>query len=224
MIISLIGVKKMKKAVVLLHGLLARAYVMRFIKKQMVDAGYEVYVFDYISRRYSSNTLDKLHDLISQIPEQEIYLIGHSMGGLVGRNYIHQYENNIKGLITIATPHNQSICAHNATKRFKRFLGTAGDSGLTLDLPQWSSSAVIGCIAGKSKAILYKNLFLIFHKNKSESDGTVYLKEAILENCHDSIIVNGSHTALLFNKEVVNQCISFIQNRSFIKSKELSAE
>lgn len=210
----------MKKAVVLIHGLLARSYVMRFMKKQMIAAGYEVYVFDYVSRRYSDNTLNDLHNLISTVKEKEVYLVGHSMGGLVGRNYLHQYENNIKALITIATPHNQSICAHNAHKRFKRFLGTAGNSGLITQIPEWSANAAIGCIAGKSRAILYKNFFLIFHKNKSESDGTVYLKEAILDNCHDSIIVKGAHTALLFNKEVVNQCIHFIQNQSFNKQEK----
>jgi Lysophospholipase len=87
----------------------------------MIKEGYVVYLFDYDTRKYSSETLQNLHQLISKVEESEVYLVGHSMGGLVARNYIHQYENNIKGLVTIATPHNQSICAHNATKRFKIF-------------------------------------------------------------------------------------------------------
>ncbi len=207
----------MKKAVVLIHGLLARAYVMRYIQNKMIKEGYVVYLFDYDTRKYSSETLQNLHQLISKVEESEVYLVGHSMGGLVARNYIHQYENNIKGLVTIATPHNQSICAHNATKRFKNFLGTSGQSGLTVDIPSWNSKTTIGCIAGKSKAILYRNFFLIFHKSDNESDGTVYLNEAILSNCNDSIIVEGSHTALLFNNEVINQCIHFIENSIFKK-------
>lgn len=212
----------MKKAVVLIHGLLARSYVMRFMQKSLTQAGFEVYLFDYVSRKYSLNTLNELNQLILKIKEKEIHIIGHSMGGLVARNYIHKYQNNIVSLITIATPHNQSICAHNANKRFKQFLGTAGNSGLVVALPDWNSNTVLGCIAGRSKALFYKNFFLILHRNKSESDGTVYLKEAILDNCHDSIIVKGAHTALLFNKEVVNQCIHFIQNQSFNKQEKIA--
>lgn len=209
----------MEKAVVLIHGLLARAYVMRFMHKKIENAGYKVYSFDYKSLKYSKDTLEKLHDFVSKIPEKEIYVIGHSMGGLVARNYIHQYENKIKGLVTIATPHNQSICAHNAVKRFKRFFGSAGESGLTVNIPVWSSEVSIGCIAGKSKGVLYKNFFLIFYKDASESDGTVFLREAIMDNCNDSIIMKGAHTALIFNADVVRQCIHFIENKEFQKEK-----
>jgi len=55
----------MKKAVVLIHGLLARAYVMRYIQNKMIKEGYVVYLFDYDTRKYSSETLQNLHQLIS---------------------------------------------------------------------------------------------------------------------------------------------------------------
>ena len=62
-------------------------------------------------------------------------LVGHSMGGLVIRNYLHteKYKTNfknIKSVVTIATPHNQSITAHKINKALKGFLGTAGEAGL----------------------------------------------------------------------------------------------
>jgi pimeloyl-ACP methyl ester carboxylesterase len=44
-----------------------------------------------------------------------IILIGHSRGGLVGRKYLMERDRSIRGLVTIATPHQGSSLAKVAT-------------------------------------------------------------------------------------------------------------
>lgn len=213
----------MKKTVILLHGFMSNAYMMKYMEKQIIKAGYDVHSFNYKSNKYTENTLIELHKLIESLENKEIYLIGHSMGGLVARNYLHHYEYNkipsnskIKALITIATPHNQSLSAHAISKSiFKKIFGTAGDSGLTKILPEWKTDIPIGCIAGISTSKLSKNLFLPKHTKEQINDGTIFLNEALLDNCNDKVIIKGSHTGLILKKEVVSQCIYFLKNLKF---------
>jgi PGAP1-like protein len=157
-----------------------------------------------------------LHTLLTSL--QDVHLIGHSMGGLVIRNYLHKYHDiaNIKSVVTIATPHNQSICAHTMSKSlFRKVLGTAGDSGLTKPLKEWESNIPIGCIAGLSKSKMSANFFIMFNPKEDDSDGTVYVEEALLNNATDKIILKGSHTGLLFKKEVATQCLYFLEHEKF---------
>lgn len=212
----------MSKAVVLIHGFLNNSLVMTYLGNKIALAGYKVYHFNYKTRQYSENTLEDLNNLISKIQDEEIYLVGHSMGGLVIRNYVHKekYKINhkkIQGVVTVASPHKQSQIAHRINKTFKGFLGTAGEAGLTKDLGQWNCDISLGCIAGVYTSKLNANIFLMFYEKKTPNDGTVFVEEAILEGCKDSVILKGSHTGLLFQKNVAHQIVAFIKNKQFDK-------
>lgn len=212
--------KKENKAIVLLHGFLNNSIVMYYLQFKMRSQGYKVYLFEYNTRNYSEETLIQFDKLIESIPEKGIYVVGHSMGGLVTRNYLNSNpnkKNHIKAVITIATPHNQSIFAHNIDKILKGILGTAGDSGLTKDIIPWNNKIPLGCIAGRYENKLKEGLLFIMNGKKGNNDGTVFLEEAILEGCKDSIIVEGSHTGLLFKRSVALQCMYFIEHLKFKK-------
>jgi pimeloyl-ACP methyl ester carboxylesterase len=202
------------KAVILIHGLMASSMTMKYLEKHL--SGYQVYHFTYKSHKYSHKTLEDLDNLIKSLHSSHISFIGHSMGGLVARNYLHKYPHDkFKALITIATPHNESQCAKAVLSgKLGRFFGTAGTSGLTQPIPHWDSKVPLGCIAGLSKSKLSQNLFIMFSGNKLPSDGTVYISEAILKDSQ-SIVINGSHTGLLFKREVAEQCLYFLENYQF---------
>lgn len=211
----------MKKTVILLHGLMASSLTTKYLEKQLVLAGYQVKNFSYASNRYSMQTLIYLHNLVQTIRDGEIYFIGHSMGGLVARNYLqHDLSKpnaQIKALITVATPHNGSLCAQKVLRsKLGRFFGTAGSSGLTENIGKWQSDILLGCIAGLSTSKLSRNFFIMFNGKTEPSDGTVFVEEAILSNCTDHIVIKGSHTGLLFKKLVAQQCIFFLENGEFI--------
>lgn len=208
------------KAVVLIHGLLMNSMIMSYIKSEIRKKGYQTYCFNYKSQQYSEKTLEDFNGFLKGIEEKDIYIIGHSMGGLLARNYIDKYPHNdsIKSIVTIATPHNQSLCGKIVSNTFlSKILGSAGESGITKNVKDWKNSIPIGCIAGISHSILSTNVMLMLKYKEEDSDGTVFIKEAILNNCTDSIILNGSHTGLLFKKYVAQQCIYFIENCRFNK-------
>lgn len=214
----------MKQAVVLLHGLMTKSYIMCYMAKKIKASGHAVYFFDYNSIKYSEQTLGKLHILIQSVTEnhKSVSLVGHSMGGLVIRNYIHRYgqesASHIQSVVTIATPHYQSLCAHNlANSFFRKHLGSAGESGLTRDIEPWSGKIPMGCIAGLNTSLLSANFFAIKHRKTGDYDGTVFLREAILENCYDSIVLKGSHTGMLFQADVARQCVHFLEKQQFKK-------
>lgn len=209
----------MKKAAVLIHGLLMSSSIMKKLGNKMRRSGFTIYYFNYQSSKYSDNTLVELKKLIRNIHEQEIYFVGHSMGGLVARNYVTAYpESALKGIVTIATPHNRSRAADVVERTiFKRFIGSAGISGLTKDLPEWEMPIPLGCIAGVSTGKLSKNLFLMMTKRHAPSDGTVFIDEAIAPRCTDSIVIPGSHTGLVFQNAVAEQCVYFCEQKKFRK-------
>lgn len=55
-------------------------------------------------------------------PQKPVYLIGHSRGGLIARSFLLEgYANDIKGLVTICSPHSGTSMA-----KFSRYLKPAG--------------------------------------------------------------------------------------------------
>lgn len=194
---------------------------MRYMVKHLTLHGYRVYTYSYNSRKYSNRTLSGLNDLVAKITEDDIYLVGHSMGGLVIRNYLNTFKNalqRVKGVVTIGTPHNQSKCAHNlANSILKGFIGTAGSSGLTITAPAWHPSIPIGCIAGVSENRWSTNWFIWRERDLAPNDGTIFVTEAVLDGCTDKVLVTGAHTGLLFNNQVVQQCHHFIMHQKFKK-------
>lgn len=214
----------MAKAVVVIHGFMNKSFIMKYLGFKFKSSEYKVYYFSYNARKYSDKTLNELDKLIASLKESEVYLVGHSMGGLVIRNYLHNKEcqshnviDKVKAVVTIASPHYESLTAHNIKKYFKSFLGNAGESGLTKELEHWSSEIPIGCIAGINSSKLNANFFLYFSDKKLPSDGTVFIEEALLKNSKDSIVLKGSHTGLLFKKEVAMQTLYFLNNLQFKK-------
>ena len=73
----------------------------------------------------------------------------------------------------------------------------------------------MGCIAGVFP--IGVNTFLKGVECNSASDGTVFLDEAIVNNCNDSLVIKSSHTGLIYSKEVVAQCHHFFQYKKFNK-------
>ncbi|MFX0181596.1 MAG: esterase/lipase family protein [Candidatus Hodarchaeota archaeon] len=59
-----------------------------------------------------------IRELLKLSQKESIYLIGHSFGGLVSRQYVKEYDNkNVRLLVTIGSPH------YGIAKIFSRLLG-----------------------------------------------------------------------------------------------------
>jgi len=94
-------------------------HLLSFVKEydgiiaSLKNLGYEenkdFFLFTYDWRKKVDETVDDLNNFInSKIdPDQKVNLIGHSLGGIVGRIYSQKYldKNRVEKLVTVASPH-----------------------------------------------------------------------------------------------------------------------
>lgn len=201
---------------------------MLFMSQGFKSLGYRVLLFNYPTTRYSPEVLEKLKILVdAEIGKTpKLYLVGHSMGGLVGRLFFQQYgefmKQNFKdtALITLGTPHQKSHLGQYISQTpLKPLLGSSGEAGITQDIAAWKNETYLGCIAGVY-SIGWNTVAHKFHKKKDKSDGTVFVEEASVSNATDSIVISCSHTGLVYSKEVVELAHYFILHKYFPADKK----
>lgn len=82
--------------------------------------GLETYIFAYDWRRRIPENGLKLKQFIGShtTPDEKVYVVGHSMGGLVAQSYIEheQFSNKIEKLLTAGSPHSGSNSAYGAVE------------------------------------------------------------------------------------------------------------
>ena len=209
---------KDQKLVILIHGLFMEKFSMKYFEYHLKKLGYKVENFQYSTYWFSAEkTFKRIDKIIQKYPNYSIYLVGHSMGGLVARGYIQNHLNHypIDKIVTIGTPHQgSSIAKYLYNTRFKFILGRSGNSGLVKELPSWNEECPIGCIAGISNIGIHF-IFKKLHKKTGLNDGNVFVEEALLPNATDNITIRGSHSRLIFSKKVIEKCHQFLQNNHF---------
>lgn len=101
--------------VILLHGLHHAPLIMRPLAKRLQAQGFDTHQYGYHSMRDGikinstrlNTWLEENHH-----PDQPIDLVGHSLGGLIIRDFVTQYPKwQIGRCVTLGTPHMGSICA-----------------------------------------------------------------------------------------------------------------
>lgn len=84
----------------------------------LTASGWTPEPFYYDWRRQVSNNGNRLNDFITAHRQntEKVNLVGHSMGGLVGRAYVDQQESsqNIARLLTVGSPHRGAPAAYPA--------------------------------------------------------------------------------------------------------------
>lgn len=199
------------KMVVLIHGLMRTSTSMFFLKYYLKKQGYEVYSYNYPSAK---RTLDEhslqlnhfLHQLIAQHPTQPLYLVTHSMGGIIARkalaNLPEKQMKYIGGLIMLAPPNQGSSLAQFTLSIIP------GLSYFIKPLPELSTQnknylhqlpvpkIKIGIIAGRY-------------------DAKVPPHSAYLEGQQPPVVVNSTHTFIMNNAEVKRLITRFIEKGTF---------
>lgn len=209
------------KTVIITHGLLMKSPVMSYISNYFQRKGYNIKLFNYRTTFFDKEQTMRDLELLCK-NEKDIYFIGHSMGGLILREFIQSFpSDNYKSFVTLGTPHNRSRLAEIISKTELNFLlGINHESGLISNLKEYVGKPPLGSIAGnKPKGFLsiYNKLFKK-NLNLGDNDGTVLVSETQEVNCKDHIVLNVSHSGMLFSLEVVEQIEYFFNNNIFFKN------
>lgn len=219
-----------KNRVILIHGLHQAPFIMRPMAKRIQAQGFDTHQYGYRSMRdgidINSQRLNAWLES-NHTPKQPIDLIGHSLGGLIIRNFLAQYPKwQIGRCVTLGTPHNGSVSGDYIWRLAPAIVGKSYEQALDGTVAPLPSGIELGVIAG-NKAQGLGQPILSYHNRKLRKadstvtdkilahDGTVYVSETKLATATDHIILPVTHTGMLVNKEVAQQTIYFLENGEF---------
>ena len=216
--------------VILIHGLHQTAWIMRPLAKRLQAAGFKTHQFGYRSMRDGIQTnSQRLNKWLEENhhPDELIHLVGHSLGGLIIRDFVTQYPKwQIGRCVTLGTPHLGSVCADYIWRLTPAVVGRSYVDALDGTVAPLPEHITLGVIAGNRPYGLGQ-IFLQYHNRKLRQahnslldehlvhDGTVYLKETKLEAAADHLILPVSHTGMLIDTNVAKQTGYFLQYGQF---------
>ena len=139
---------------ILLHGLHQTTWVMRPLAKRLEQAGFNTHCHRYYSLKDPiAKHSQSLNNWLNQHhhPRERINLVGHSLGGLVIRDFIHRYPQwQIARCVTLGTPHMGSVSADYVKRLFSPLVEQAYVGALNGDTPALDDKICLGVIAGNS--------------------------------------------------------------------------
>jgi glycerol-3-phosphate O-acyltransferase len=217
-----------RKAVILVHGLARTRRSMGRIARALEEAGYEVYNWDYQSRRFGVTELvDALDGYARAIarPGVRLNFVAHSMGGLLARGVLGRGTlANVGRLVMLAPPNQGAELASRAQTHAwaRRFFGRAlgdlspdAENGVASRLG--SPSCPFGIIAGTRSfhPLQPTSYYTSFIRPPGSHDGTVDIEETRLPDMTDFVTVRANHTFIMDDNEAIRQTLHFLEHGRF---------
>ncbi|WED28094.1 triacylglycerol lipase [Vibrio sp. DW001] len=201
--------------IIILHGLFMHGLVMKPLSKRLQREGFEVEIISYNSRTIN---VDHLFRKIERAlhPSNPNIIVGHSLGGLLALSFLESKKpsyDSISHLVTLASPLNGSSIAQRLVElNCSRILGNSIQYGLEPTNRVWSGEQKVGSIAGN----LPLGIRSVLLRDKEMSDGTVTISETQLQGMTDHVMLESSHTSIIYSSKTVKQIKAFVQQDRFI--------
>ena len=193
--------------IILLHGLFMHRLIMSPLAKRLAKLGWQVENLSYPSTKADKEALFQIID--AAIGDDQAIMVGHSLGGLVIKDYLKSRQlpiTKVPMVITLGTPHQGAKIVKDMEKvRLQGILGSAVQFGLipTQFSERWQLPQQLISIAGNVKIGPRPVLDKVWRDDIEESDGTVSIEETRLSGMTDHIVLRQTHTSLVYSKEVV---------------------
>ena len=214
-----------KDTLILLHGLSKDSEIMQPLA-DYCSKYFETFNSSYASTQYPIEVLAdqvyQAHKHLFDDQERTMFLVGHSLGGIIIRQILHRYSiPNLGRVVMLGTPNKGSEVAR-FFKRFKYYQEQFGPAGIELGIyPKGILAALppanyeLGVVAGKlSLSDILFSLFLLPGKD----DGKVTVESTKLEGMKEHIIVRATHKRMPHNAKVMKQALHFLRHGEFEKS------
>lgn len=211
-----------KPLTILIHGLYMSPKHLRALDNKVRAAGFRTHLFGYVSWRQSvAQAAQSLHHwlLAHHHPHEPINLVGHSLGGLVIRQFLAQFPQwRVHRVVTLGTPHRGSACAKVLHRHFAPSIRAAFVGALDGNCPTVVQNLDFGVIAGNKPVGLGSPIFAMRQKTNAQKlihDGTVTLAESRFAAASDYIVLPVSHSGMLLDHQVAQQVVQFLQTGRF---------
>ncbi len=205
----------MKPAVIVVHGLYLHAFCMQFWRMHLRAAGYEVFGFNYPSMSQPlTDSARQLSDFIATLDNETIYCVGHSLGGLLIMQMLHEFpQARVRRVVLVGSPYQKAhvpqALARHALGRF--ILGKAIRQWMAQP-PLTLSSAEVGVVAGNRPYGLGR---LVAPGIPVPHDGTVAVAETDVPGMTDKMVFPVTHTQMLFSAMVMKHMENFLRHGKF---------
>jgi len=232
--------RRVAKSAVLVHGLARTARSMARLGQALEDEGYQVYNFDYPSRKFGLPALvEALADYVRPIAaaSDRVDFVTHSMGGLLVRGLLGGGTVANVGRVVMLAPPNRGSAMASRASTYAWARGFYGQALLDLraDRPAGDMSpsedgntdlvgrlgvprCEFGIIAGTRSfhplqpTSYYSSLAHSFGSH----DGTVQVNETTLPGMTDFLTVNANHTFIMDHDETIRQTVRFLASGRFL--------
>ena len=215
-----------QRLVVLQHGLWRSAGSLWKLERALRDHGYEVLNVSYPSTAatievHAQRLQDTLEAALAgrDLARLELSFVGHSMGGLVIRQYLQQQGARPAACVVfLGTPqHGASLCdLRREWWLFQLFMGDQAAVQLSPSHPFWQQlrppSCPFGLVIGGVGTADGRH-----GQIPGDDDGTVGVAEARLPGATDEIVLPLQHTFLSFRDAAITQVLAFLRARRFRK-------
>ena len=210
-----------QEVVILLHGILDPAFVMKRIEWALKKEDYQVINWSYPSRsRTIEEHANQLHALIIDMPPgQKIHFVGFSLGALVVRCYLKNHKLENVGRFVLIAPPNRGSERLDHLYRYSWFRWIYGNKAaqqlLTKNQDSLAKYGVPPCqfgilVGGKGNLEGYNQLL------PGDDDGSVSEASTKLEGAKSYKKLRHRHTFLLFSKQTSQEVVSFINTGKFL--------
>jgi pimeloyl-ACP methyl ester carboxylesterase len=208
-----------EETVILVHGLWVHGLVMKLMAQRIGCSGFRVLCYSYPSLRLTlTQNAERLARFAVGAGGDRVHLVGHSLGGLVALKAAPLLP--AQGRIVLAgTPFSDSFSAHRlkALPYGGAALGRSMAQWLADERPAGLERYEIGVVAGAMSIGLGR---LIARDLPKPNDGVVCVSETQVPGMRDHLVLNVSHTAMLFSTAVVRQICTFLRDGRFDRSEE----
>ena len=190
---------------------------MRYLGTQLEKSGFKVhYVFYQSVLKTAQQNAQTVYRKIKKLNLPNLHLVGHSLGGIIIMHLFDQFNDLPPGrIMMLGSPVNGSWVAQKvqAWPVISPLLAKSMPSALSgIDVPDWKGTdRDWGMIAGTKN----QGLGLFTGGLPGVSDGSVLVDETRHPQQSEHILVNTSHTGLLFSKEVAKLGKQFLNTGCF---------
>ncbi len=203
-----------KTEVILVHGLWYGSWALRALSRRLHRDGFKIRHFTYPATSASFGAhAGSLYEFARTTKADGLHFLGHSLGGLVILRMMSETPDLPPGrIVLLGSPLGGSIVA----RRLRNLPGSGkllGEARTTLEagysrLPRDRET---GLIAGS----MGLGLGFFMGGTGGPGDGTVSLDEASIPGLQDRMVLQVSHSGLLYSGKVARHAANFLETGRF---------